>query len=173
MAHTRVGVDFRVVVPPWDEEAASVERGDHEVFAPQEKLKWQRVGDVWTKRGVAPTRLRVGQSRIDGAGQGLFSTSDMEDGEKIGRMHGLILATGSLEEVENDGIRRAETRSIALRHAGKWALVHVEGVFGLMNHDADESSVHVSEGGWVEACRAVESGDELTFDYGELFGGLC
>ena len=94
---------------------------------------------------------------------------DMEEGTRIGRMHGLVVATGSLDEVEGVGICRAESRLIALRHAGEWALVRVEGVFGFLNHSGEHPNVHVSESGWVETCADVCVGDELVWPYGELF----
>lgn len=172
-AHTRVGDRWQATVPLWGSGAVeSVERGDYALFAPGEGARWRWVGEesVWATHAI---RLRVGQSRIEGAGLGLFATVDMEDGTRLGRMHGVILASGTLDEVENVGILRAETRSIALRVGGRsedvWALVRVEGAFAFMNHKREHPNVHVSESGWVVTCADVCAGDELVWPYGELF----
>ena len=173
-AHTRVGDRWQAIVPLWDSgPVESAECGDYALFAPEEADRWQRAGETWTRRGTNPIRLQVALSRIGGAGHGLFATVDMEDGTRLGRMHGVILASGTLDEVENVGILRAETRSIALRVGGRsedaWALVQVEGAFAFMNHEREHPNVHVSETGWVETCADVRAGDELVWPYGELF----
>lgn len=140
------------------------------MFAPEEAALWRREGEAWVRQGPVPTRLRTGESKIEGARQGLFATEDMDDGTRLGRIYGIVVATGSLDEVEDIGIRREDTRSFALRHEGEWALVHTEGAFGFLNHAAADPTAYVSEAGWVEVCRDVRMGEEVTIDYGELFG---
>lgn len=155
----------------------SHERGDAWIYGAEEAALWQRVGATWERRGKRsgeqPVRLEVWPSCILGAGDGLFATTDMEDGTRLGRMYGVVVATGTLDEVENIGIRRAESRSVVLRTGPRqedaWALVQVEGVFGFMNDESRCPNVHVSEYGWVETCEEVCAGAELVWPYGDLF----
>jgi hypothetical protein len=98
-----VGDRWQAVVPPWDDgpAARSVERGDYAVFAPDEADRWWLAGDEWTRHGSNPMRLRVAPSSIEGAGEGLFATQDLKDGQPIGRMHGTVVFGGSEDACED------------------------------------------------------------------------
>ena len=83
----------------------------------------------------------------------------VEEGTKLGRLHGAVVAVGTLGECKDVGLRRASTRAIVLYHGL---------VFAYMNHSA-AANVHVSAAGWVVMCVDVTAWDEIVFDYGALF----
>ena len=143
------------------------------MFAPEE-VGWRRVGNVWARAAsglaAAPIRLRVDESRIDGAGKGLFATSDMEDGHRLGRMHGAVVFRGSSDECEDWANGRGELYCVLLSFEGAHAVVDVSGTpFALLNHSVSPN-VHVRMNGQVELCEDVTEGDELCWDYGSLYG---
>jgi len=172
-AHTRVGDRWQAVVPPWDSgPVESVERGDRLTFALEEAGRWRRAGDEWTRRGANPIRVLVAPSLIEGAGQGLFATVAMEEGTRLGRMHGMVVFKGIEDACEDWAIARGERYCVLLPFAGAHAIVDVRGTaFAMMNH-SDEPNVHVRGDGAVEVCADVAAGDELYWDYGRLYGGV-
>ena len=102
----------------------------------------------------------------------MFACLDMEDGQPLGRMHGLVVFQGSEDACADWAIARCERYSVLLPFAGAHAVVDVRGtVFALMNHSAADANVHVRPSdGVVELCADVAAGGELLWDYGDLFG---
>ena len=155
--------------------SSSSERGDRPVhmFAPGERAHWRWVGGVWERRADTQSiRLRVGRSRIKGAGNGLFATRDMQDGHVLGQLHGLVVFQGDEDACEDWAIARRERFGILLPFDGAHAIVDVRGtVFALMNHSVTDANVHVRPNdGFVELCTDVLAGGELLWDYGDLYG---
>ncbi|MEC7111971.1 MAG: SET domain-containing protein [Candidatus Thermoplasmatota archaeon] len=119
--------------------------------------------------------LRIAQSSIENAGNGLFATTDMVDGQTLGRMYGVVLHKGQEGECVKWALQRRGKYNVLLAFdTGKdtqYAIVDAFGTsFGLINHSSDAPNVHVHPNGVVELCADVEEGQELLWDYGPLYG---
>ena len=101
----------------------------------------------------------------------MFATCNLEDGTQIGRFWGDVLFEGTEDEAEDYGIERAGRYDIMLQVGGsRWAVVDAsQSVFALMNHST-RPNVHVTKRGYVEIEGGVAEGEELTWNYGKLFG---
>lgn len=137
---------------------------------------WQRVGCEWVRAagsGVeCEVKLCMGPSRIAGAGTGLFVTRDVCEGERLGRMSGIVPFQGEHDACVEWALARADTRLVMLRRAGAWVVVNVRGcVFEFANSPTGtfDETMHVRENGWVEAACDLRTGDELLWSYGDLY----
>lgn len=148
-----------------------------ELFRPEERGLWTttrrgRRSALWQRRAEGRTpavALEVRASEIQGAGRGLFATRELAEGTPLGRLSGRVLFSGAKGACEDWAVARAGTRSVLLRHARAWAVVDVRGSpFEFVNKAEDV--LHVSECGAVECARDVAAGEELVWDYGELYG---
>ena len=116
-------------------------------------------------------RLKTAPSKIHGVG--LFADECLEDGFELGWMSGRVVFEGSRGACEDWALARAQDRNVLLRHGAGYTVVDVTGsVFEWANCATDEhaANMHVLPSGRVEACSEVESGEELVWFYGELFG---
>jgi len=146
------------------------------LFAADERTRWSRKRKLWRRarssfrdEGVC---LKVWPSLIPNAGMGLFATTDMYDGQQIGRVSGKVLFSATSEvSAENFALELNDDKVIMLRSAGQWVVVDVRGsVFEYMNcsKGVGDANVHVSPSGYVSCDSCVFAGDELVWFYGEL-----
>lgn len=145
---------------------------------PEERGLWKQKGAIWTRKkgaGVPKVlRLRVGPSAIDG--HGIFALGSLEPGQLLGRFSGRVLhKSESEDDCDRWALPRADERTVIVRSSdGKWCAVDVRGsLFEWANHaDEDEATMVMSRTGELRVAPEtyVEHGDELTWNYGRLYG---
>ena len=148
---------------------------EREAYAPEEAARYRRMGKgVWQRKGGrgfgndGPVRLRVSESLIHG--KGLFAACELQAGDRLGRFWGgIVHRSEDARECERVGKSFELDRLVLLRgsHAD-WCVVDMTGcVFEWSNCCAEEIEppMRVTQAGYVETTREVESGEEMTWDY--------
>ena len=121
---------------------------------------------VPTTRHVPRASTHVARSRITGAGDALFATRRIENGARVVKMRMPVEADRPLRGMPEDSILYARGERVGTLDAA-WTPGGPKPLWYMINHASSANTKPVKEEGafyWV-AKRAIERGEEITFNY--------